>query len=580
MLIVLSMLIGMVAAFGATLLHFLVEQCGQIGSFVEQLGENRDFGAFWLLAAALLPLLGMGLSYAVQRGLGGVFYAKSLSPLILALSRHRTAIPLRETLTHLLSSGFAVGFGGAAGLEAPSVLTGGAIGANVSGFLHIDRRYRSLLIGCGAASAISAIFSSPIGGVLFAVEVLLPEFSVAALIPMLISSATAMVVSRLILPDAAVPVLAVTQPWENAAVPFYFLLSVVSAVIGVYVIKTASKLGNWLHRHLPHRRNRLLICGGVLCLLLWVFPLLRGQGYPFISLLFNHRLESLGENTFWFAGQSNQVWALPLLIGAAVLLKVIATVLTVDGGGDGGIFAPSMFIGAFCGFAFARLINLSGLATLHESNFVVLGMCGVFTAVIRAPLTGIFLIAEVTGGYLLLVPLMIVSATAWFIARIFEPHSIYRKPLIENHLLADNRDQAVLKRLPVRLNLEKDCHPIKADDRVIKLSSMLESDLNPTEMLPVLDEFGKLLGIVRLDKIFKVILDPDFAKALLVYDLMEAPRGVMSPEDDLSWAMENLERYGFEKLPVVDRNGVFLGFVSHDRIFKKYRKLVMESSEF
>ena len=578
-IIILAFFIGAAAACAAAVLHVIVSKLDKIGLYIESRQFENDKAWYWILFAALIPLIGLILSFTVQKTLGGKFYAKSLSPLILALYRRRNSIPFRECFTHLLSSGFAVGFGGSAGLEAPSVLTGAALGANTASFLGIDRKQRNLLIGCGAAGAISGIFSSPIGGVLFAVEVLLPEFSVASLVPMLISSATAMVVSRLITSGHSPLMFANDQVWVDNAVPFYFLLAIYSALIGVYVIRTASYLGGKLKNKLPNAKVRLLVSGTLLCVMLFVFPALRGQGYAVIEMLFRSDTNTLCSTSALLKFIPQPI-LLGLILTAGLLLKVVASVLTVEGGGDGGIFAPSMVIGAFSGFAFARMINLLGFVQLSEANFVVAGMCGVFTSVMKAPLTGIFLIAEVTGGYRLLVPLMIVSATSWFISRILEPYSIYRKPLAESLLMVDDRDQAMLKRIPVRLAVNTKFQPITPHDSLEKVNNLLKDKGKRNTIYPVIDGDGKFCGIVRLEKILTAMLDPVLSSTLVVYDLMETPRGVLSTDDDLAWAVENMERHDMKDLPVVNRHGRFIGFVSYNTVFKKYRNLVKESESF
>ena len=578
-IILLAFIIGAVAACAAAVLHVLVSKLDKIGLYIESFQVENQRPWYWIVLAALIPLIGLVISFAIQKGIGGKFYAKSLSPLILALYRRRNSIPFRDCFTHMLSSGFAVGFGGSAGLEAPSVLTGAAIGANTSSFLGIDRKQRNLLIGCGAAGAISGIFSSPIGGVLFAVEVLLPEFSVASLVPMLISSATAMVVSRLITSGHSPLMFANNQVWVDNAVPFYFLLAIYSSLIGVYVIRTASRLGAKLKNKLPNAKVRVVVAGILLCIILLLFPALRGQGYAVIEMLFRSDTETLCR-TSALLQSIPQPFLLGLILIAGLLLKVVASVLTVEGGGDGGIFAPSMVIGAFAGFSFARLINLTGLVTLSEANFVVAGMCGVFTSVMKAPLTGIFLIAEVTGGYQLLVPLMIVSAASWFISRILEPYSIYRKPLAESLVMVDDKDQAMLKRIPVRLAVNADYQILSPDDTVAKVNNLLKDTGKRNNIYPVIEDDGKFCGIVRLEKILTAMLEPELASTLVVYDLMETPRGILSTDDDLAWAVENMERHDMRDLPVVNRNGRFIGFVSYNTVFRKYRNLVRETESF
>ena len=578
MIIALSLVIGAAAAVAAALLNTLV-------TALEYLALRIDGGGFsslpldWRIVMFLLPLLGIALSFLVQRTLGGARFAKSLSSLILMLNRRRYSIPGSEMFTHLLSSALSVGCGGSAGLEAPSVLTGAAIGANTGSFLGIERRHRSLLIGCGAAAAIAAIFRSPVGGVLFAVEALLPEFSVAALVPMVMASAAATVISLMISGRGSELLLETGTPWQTDAVPFFFLLGAVCACIGVFVIRAAYSFSRWFRRRVPRSGMRMAAGGLTLCLLLGIFPQLRGQGYIFIKQLFAGETGALtGESSLLIFLGPNET-TLALVVAAGIFLKVIACSLTIDSGGDGGIFAPSMFIGAFTGFAFARLVNLTGLIELPEQNFVVAGMCGVFTAVIRAPLTGVFLIAEVTGGYLLLVPLMIVSAVSWFVSRLAEPYSVYHKVLIEEKLLVTDRDQAMLLRLPVRLCVNGNYRTVEPDVTLPDLALRLEQEPG-TEIFAVLGEGGRLEGVVRVDRILPLMLDGELARTLIVYDVMEPPLGMVSCDDDLGWAMKNLDRFDLRYLPVRDAEGKFHGFVSRDAIFAKYRALVRESGSF
>lgn len=569
----LAMFIGVVAAVAAAGLHWAVLELEDLSRLLES-GDSRIGWWIWLLA---LPLAGLTLSFLVQRFLGGPRYAKSLSPLIFALSRRRTRIPFVETFNHVLSSAAAVGLGGSAGLEAPSVLTGAAIGANTSGFFNLDRRTRMLMIGCGAAAAISAIFGSPIGGVLFAVEVLLPEFSVGALVPMLIASAVAMVVSRTFFPHEQV-LLAISEPWKSNAIPFYFLVGLICALVGVFVIRHVYWLTARVKKHLTTPWRKLLAGGTALTVVLALFPILRGQGYRFIAKLVAGQAEELGGTLPLFRELPLPV-VLTILLLAAIFVKATASALTVESGGDGGIFAPAMFIGAFTGFAFARLVNLTGWIHLQEANFTVVGMCGVFTAVLRAPLTGVFLIAEVTGSYILLVPLMIVSAVSWATARHFEPNSIYRKVLAEAGLLSDDSDQSMLKTFSVRICVDPDFSPLDSNWPMLRMREVVE-DLPGREIFPVLNADGGLMGVVKLEQLKPVLFDPAMAESLLVFDVMERPHCILDEDDDLAAAANALEKYDTDVLPVHDRRGKFMGFVSAEDIFRLYRGMVRERDSF
>ncbi|MBE6376223.1 MAG: chloride channel protein [Lentisphaerae bacterium] len=568
----LAMLIGVTAAVAAGILHELVSLLEHTGKYL----QTRDFW-FADIVFILLPLFGIILSYAAQRNLGGNRYAKSLSPLILSLNRRRTSIPLRETFSHVISSALSVGCGGSAGLEAPSVLTGAAIGANTAGFFGVDRRQKMLMIGCGAAAAISAIFQSPVGGVLFAIEVLLPEFSVAALIPMLISSAVALVVSRAVFQHEQA-LFFINPSWRLDAIPYYFLCGIVCAAVGVLVIKSVYFITSVIKKHLSSPGRKIFIGGILLCLILAAFPILRGQGYYFIIRLLHGDMGALLKNSP-FTENLPIPLAATIIIAAAIILKAAVSALTVESGGDGGIFAPTMFIGAFTGFAFARLINLSGIAELQEENFIIVGMGGVFSAVLRAPLTGIFLIAEVTYSYVLLVPLMIVSSLSHAAARWFEPNSIYRKALAEADLLTEDRDQAMLRTLSVRVCITPEFTPLAPELTMKQLRTVIEN-APKSDFFPVLDQDEQLLGIVQLEQITPVLFDHHFAETMLVFDLMSPARWILNEDDDLARAMNMLEHSSLEHLPVKNREGKFMGFVSGNDIFKLYRGIIRESSAY
>ncbi|MDD2479374.1 MAG: chloride channel protein [Victivallaceae bacterium] len=574
-LAMIAIFIGVMAALAAAVLHTLVVKLE--GSAVKLIEFTQVYHEYWwLLVLLVLPMVGIFLSFLVQRYFGGIRYSKSLSFLILSLNRKRINIPVSETWTHALSSALSVGLGGSAGLEAPSVLAGSAIGTSVGSFFRIGKHHRSLLIGCGAAAAISAIFDSPIAGVLFAAEVLLPEFAVSALVPMMMSSAIAAVVSRLIITDERF-FLGGSTLWQTNAIPYYFVCAVVCALVGVYVIRSAYFLADYLKKRFRSPWRRLFVGGTLLSLLLFIFPFLRGQGYIYVSKLFAGDLDFLRQSSVLLSWLPSNALILVIIVAAAIFVKVIVSVLTVDSGGDGGIFAPAMFIGAFTGFAFARSINLTGVIELDEFNFIVVGMCGVFTAVMRAPLTGIFLIAEVTGGYILLVPLMIVSSVSHFTANLFEPHSIYRKALAEKNLLGKDREQSMLRRQAVRLNLDKKYHILRPQDSFKHITRMF--DLHQDEVFPVLDEENNFLGMVLRNKIITAMLNPEVCDYLLAFDLMDEPVETLSQDDDLADAMSAFDASAVEHLPVCNK-GVFIGFLHKDRLWAKYRSLIKESNNF
>ncbi len=567
--VIVGVLVGIMAGLAAVAMKYLVHCLRPLRGFL----ANHSMG--WLIIA--LPLLGITISYLIQKLIVGKKpYDKSLSNLILLLGLNRPEMPFHKVFSHILTSGFAVGLGGSAGLEAPIVLTGAAIGSNSGKLFRINKKQKQLLLGCGAAAGISAIFNSPVAGVLFVAEILLPEFSVSTLIPVLLASATSAVVARLL--HAEQLFLLVSSGWNMKAIPFYFGLGLCCALIGVYVIRTSYWLGGKLNK-ITGDWMRLLIGGSVLSLLIFMVPPLFGEGYDDITRLFSGDLTEIYRHSWLPQSIIGNESMLILILLAAILLKVVATSLTVGSGGDGGIFAPSMFIGAFAGYLFAHLVNLTGLVELNPANFIAAGMCGVFTAVMRAPMTGIFLIAEVTGGYILFIPLMIVSALSFFMARWFEPYSVYTKALAEKNLLfSENRDNAILHRIKVKTIVEHDYPSVQKDDPFRKLVQIITE--TPKTIFPVLNDEGILIGIVNIDKVRNMLLNNDVYDLLLTFDIMDEPLGILQPEDTLSVAMTNFEITHAEALPVVNTEGKFLGFVSKTGIFSQYRNLVKQTVAF
>jgi len=565
--IIVGLMVGVLSGVAAALLKYFVDRLATIP------GLLRGHGLGLLIF--LLPLLGVAAAYLIARWFARKeAYEKSLSSLIHQLSISRPDLPWYKTFSHLLTSGLAVGFGGAAGLEAPIVMTGAAIGANTGRLFRLDRKQKTLLLGCGGAAGISAIFNSPIAGVLFVAEVILPEFSVSALVPVLLASATSAVVTKAL--HGHQLFLLVSGGWEMQLLPFYFLLGAVCALVGVYIIKTSYSLSDRLRYWLKTPGIRLLVGGLLLCGMLLLMPVLAGEGYHFVTLLFSgHYAEISALSPLHHNALPPEMMIMALGV-AALLLKTVATSLTVESGGDGGIFAPSMFVGAFTGFVFAHGLNLTGLVHLNEPNFIAAGMCGVFTSVMRAPMTGIFLIAEVTGGYILLIPLMIVSAISFFAARYFEPYSVYTKALAERHMLFEDRDHAILQRITVAAILEKQFQPVRNDEPFRRLVDLITTT-NHT-FFPVVDETNQLLGIAKLESIRSVLLTQEAYELLLVYDVMDEPLGILHPNDPLTTAMSHFESFALSYLPVTDANGKYIGFVSKAGVLEQYRSLVKQQA--
>lgn len=568
-----SVLIGVATAFAVYFLHFLVVS---IADFCSGLGRGLSDAKYVLYVLLPLPFAGVALSYFFQRIFGGRTFSKSLSGLILNLDRRRPNIPFSETYTHIFSSALCVGFGGSAGLEAPSVLTGAAVASNITRFFKVNTLPRSIFIGCGSAAAISGIFDSPIAGVLFVIEGLLPEFSVSALVPIVLASASSSVVSHLLSGHDVFFPNAIVQ-WSGQEIFPAFLLGCVCAVIGILTIRGTEATAGRLSRMFPRPLVRM-VCGAlVLCLFLALFPHLRGQGYPFIEKLLIRDQAFIWEAPYLLSWLPSG--ALPyIIVLAAIFIKIFVSSLTIASGGDGGIFAPSMFIGAFTGYAFAHAVNLSGLAEVSYSNFTALGMCGVFTSVMRTSLAGVFLIAETTGGYQLLVPLMIVSGVSWYFGRIFEPRSIYRRSLFKSNLLGDDNDKALLKRMKVENCIVPMTVTLKPMDTLAEAEIVARRNLrNHIDVYPVVNEAGRLIGLLPYSKLLSIMVNSRNAQDTFISEIMDFPDGMTYSDDTIDHALTKMEVWHLNFLPVsIAGTGRFIGVTTKEKIFDKYRMMNVE----
>lgn len=564
-LIVVSILVGFVAGLAAIVLKMIVHN---IQLLLQWILEDDRFN-FLLF---VFPLIGILLTvYYVQRFRKGKL-GRGVANILFAIAKKSGSIERDKTYTHLITSALTVGFGGSAGLEAPIVVTGAAIGSNAAKRLRLNYKERTMMLACGVAAGIAAIFNSPIAGVLFAAEVILYEFTIPAFIPLLIATATASVVSKLLYSGQLF--FLITKGWELNAVPFYILLGILMGLVSVYVTRTSVFVEDLFKRNKnPYQKA---ITGGLLLgVLIFFIPPLYGEGYHSVEYLLSGKFSHLLDNSL-FTGYSDNPWFFVLFAAIIFLVKIIATSLTIGAGGNGGIFAPSLFIGAVTGFTFVHSINLSGFFRLSEPNFIVAGMAGALSGVIHAPLTGIFLIAEITGGYALFVPLMIVSAISYLISRYFEPYSVYVRKLAEMGYGKYDRDKNALNMIKLKGIVETDFIPVKPGDSLRQLVETISR--SKRNIFPVLNDKEKLVGIVLLDNIREIMFQHDLYDTMQVRELMTQPPAVLDVEEDLYNVMNKFENYNAWNLPVTT-NGKYAGFVSKSTIFTKYRSLLIRQSE-
>ncbi|WP_147320714.1 chloride channel protein [Hymenobacter lapidiphilus] len=568
-LILVSILIGLLAGLAAVVLKTLVHDTqGLLNAWVPP--------QYQVFSSSLYPIIGIALTVLFTRYFLGGDLGRGIGPVIYNVARQGSVVPRSKLYSQLVSSFLTVSFGGSAGLEAPISVTGAAIGSNASRVLRIGRRQRRLLTACGAAGGIAAIFNSPIAGVLFAVEVLLSELSAAYFVPLLISSATATVVSKALY--AGQPFVLITTSWPVDAVPLYLMLALFTALLSVYMIRVYF----WADRQFSYYSGvfwKVLFGGLALGGLVFLFPPLYGEGYNSVQQLLGGHSEQLVNGSLFDVFKDQSAWLVLLVAAGSMLLKVVATTVTIGSGGNGGMFGSSLFAGALCGFIFARLINLSGLYPISEVHFIVLGMAGTLAGVVHAPLTAIFLIAEITGGYALFVPLMLVTSGSYLITRYFEPYSVYTRKLAQKGVYVNHdRDRGLLALLDVTSLLQTDFQPVRPDDTLGELVHTFRH--TSRNLFPVVDydDGGRLLGVVSLDAVRHALFDDAHYTTTRVRDLMDEPLAIVRPDDTLLDTLRCMEQLDAWALPVVDADDRYLGFLLKSTILANYRRQLLKDS--
>jgi len=520
-----------------------------------------------------LPLIGLFFTVLYVQIFREGKLGRGISSILYSVSRKKGVIPSDKIYSHIITSILTIGFGGSVGLEAPIVVTGSAIGSNVATFLHLTSKERILLLACGTAAGVAAIFSAPVAGVIFAMEVLLLELTVPAFIPLLISSASATVIAKILHSKPLFHL--IIGGWELKALPFYILLGVFCGAIAVYVSKVTLKTEAFMK---PKKGvyKKALLGGLVLGILIFLFPPLYGEGYNTVNLLLKGQYELMAKGFMGFPF-IKAPWFLLVFTAALILVKGYATALTLGSGGNGGIFATSLMTGALAGFFYSFGINTIGSFHLNQTNFIAVAMAGLLSGVIHAPLTSIFLIAEITGGYVLFVPLMLVCAVSYFFARYFSPYTIYTKVLAEKGQLLDkNKDKTVLSLMDMRKVLEYDFVPIKANQCLRDIAKAIAT--SKRDIFPVLSEDKKLEGIIHLNQVRFLIFEVDKYDCVFVKDLMQKDFAYANIGEDMETVMKKFEDNKVLNLPVLE-NGVYKGFISKNAIFAIYRSLLIEESK-
>ncbi len=570
-LLLLSVIVGLVSGIAAVILRFFSEEVRQWSLAVLPDSPVRDY------LIPLLPAFGIFICILFVRYWIRKPYEKGLAGVIVATSHGTSDIPVQKTFSHIITSGISVGCGVSAGLEAPIALTGSAIGSNIAKLFHLGRESRTLLLACGAAGGISAVFNSPVAGALFACEILLSEFSVAALIPLLLASASAAVLADLIYPGHAINI--PISDWTMYDLPTFIVLGLLAGLLAAFVIKTSCTVS----RIFEPLKN-VWLKGAAGAVLLYVtfllFPALRGEGYDYITGLLDGTEAGITDHSL-MSGCFANAWFFLLLIGLLVMMKAVISPVGLEAGADGGIFAPSMFMGAFLGFFTARLSMLTGFwgsGSIDTRNFMAVGMGGVLAGVMHAPMTGIFLIAEITGGYRLFVPLMIVASISFFVCRKLSQYNVYKSVIAMRGGMPDvTRSDAAMETIHVGELAETDIIPVRETDSLREfLSTFMHSKRN---VFPVLDSEDHLIGIVSLDSVRPFLLNSELYDVALVYDVMEKTGPVLNYWDNLGDAVNLFNSCHVWNLPVVHNNGKYAGFVSKAGVFDKYRNELQQKRD-
>lgn len=566
-LYILSVVIGLFSGLAALILKNLIH-------FVEEKLIDWfavDAISYWFL---VYPLIGIFLTVLFVRYFIKDDIGHGVSKILYAISQKSSKLKSHNTWSSMAASSLTIGFGGSVGAEAPIVLTGASIGSNLARIFKLNYKYVTLMVGCGAAGAIAGIFNAPIAGIVFTLEVLMIDLTMAYLIPLLLSAISATILSYFFMGEGVLLRLTHVHPFEIKFIGFYILLGIFTGLLGwyftrstMYFEKLFSGIKNWI--------VKLLIGGFILGLLIFIFPPLWGEGYSSILTIFNGNGTDLLNNSLFFGWKENSYLVLLVLAGI-LIFKVFAMSVTTASGGIGGVFAPTLFMGSIAGFFLVKLINSIYDLGLPEDNFALAGMAGMMAAVMHAPLTGIFLAAEITGGYGLFIPLLVTSTVAYVTIMRFEPHSVYTKRLAQRgELITHHKDKAVLHLMELKQLIETDFAILPPDATLRDLvKAISESKRN---LYPVVDKYGNLKGMVKFTEIKNLIFEPDLYDSVKVKDLMYMPEHFISPENSMEEVAEKFETSGRYNLAVLDGEK-YLGFISRAVVFSKYRKTLQHFS--
>ena len=567
--ILLSLIVGIICGVAAQLLKYLIHLIASVlTSHFSNTTENYLYLVYPVVGIILTVLF---VKYVIKENI-----SHGVTKVLYAISRRKSRLKLRNTYASLISSSITIGFGGSVGAEGPIVYTGAAIGSNIGQAFRLSPKILMILVGCGAAAGIAGIFRAPIAGMLFTLEVLMIDLTGLTVMPLLLSSIAGATVAYVLEGYSAEFFFSQSEPFMTSRIPWTVALGVVCGLMSVYFTKVMFLMES-MFKKVKAQWLRIIVGGGLIACLVFVFPPLYGEGYDAINHLLDGDAGAVVNGTFFYVDRDN-VWFLALFIGAITLMKAFATSATNGAGGVGGTFAPSLFVGALTGFLFAFIINNLDLGIeLSQKNFTLMGMAGVMAGVMHAPLMAIFLTAEMTGGYDLFLPLLIVSALAYFTIQCFTPYSIYTMRLAKaGDLVTHQKDKAVLTLLKINNVIETDFIPVYPD---MTLKDMVDTIArSKRNLFPVLNENHELIGVVLLDEIRNIMFRPDLYRRMKVNTFMSVPPAKIDVGANMDSVMKTFDSTGAWNLPVVE-NGKYVGFVSKSKIFNSYRRVLRHYSE-
>lgn len=568
--LLISLLVGIFTACAGLLLKWII---GQIEDLLTH--EFVVTGANWLYL--VYPVIGIWLTmlfikYIVRDDIG-----HGVTKILFAIARKQSRIKPHNTWTSVVASAITIGFGGSVGAEAPIVLTGSAIGSSLGQLCRLSNKYMMLLVGCGAAGAIAGIFKAPIAGLVFVLEVLMLDLTMTSLLPLLVTSVTAVGLTFAVSGTNPIFEFHLQDAFTVNRIPAYLALGIVCGLVALYFTRTMNFLEG-IFRKLQGRYKKFLLGAAMLSLLIYLFPSLYGEGYDLITLLLNGNGQADWDTAMdrsLFYGSNHLLIYLFLI----VVFKVFASTATNGGGGCGGIFAPSLFLGCICGFIFCRLWNMYDVLGIDipERNFAMLGMCGLMSGVMHAPLTGIFLIAELTGGYALFMPLMIVATGSYLTIKYFEPHSIYAMRLAQRgELLTHHTDKSILTLMSMDSVIQHYDHILYPDMNLGDVATQVSNSKN--HVFPVVNKQMQFVGAVYLDDIRHLVFRTELYRNFAVSELMKQPEAKLSVNDPMDVVVSVFDRTGAWTLPVVDEEGIFVGFIRKSTVFSVYRQMLADLS--